>query len=756
MRIPVSSFLTALVLGVAAIGSAQYRPSHQDYIKPYEDPKQPIDQRVADLLKRMTIQEKARQLDMYTGAPMVDKHDDYRAKPGASFVPESARKILGDLGVGSIHDLYANPRANNAIQKWVIEHNRLGIPALFIEEGLHGFSDADRTGTVYPESINLASTWNTQLAQETGAGIGSEARSCGVDFLLCPVLDVAREPRWGRVEEDFGEDPFLTGELGASYVHGMQGDSLDTDHTCASEPKHFAGHGSPESGLNTSPVHAGEREVRSIMLRSFQPAFERSHAMGAMAAYHEIDGVPCAGNEWLLTQVLRGEWGFKGIVVSDLGAISMLYEFHHVAETPEEAVWLALKSGVDMQFYDFHHDVYQNAIIDGVKNGQLPVSVVNRAVGRVLRLKFSLGLFDHPYVDEGLSDRINRSQGHLATAMEASRESMVLLKNDNGLLPLDKAVHRVAVIGPKADMKLTGDYTELLSDMKATTLLEGIKAAVSAQTEVIFDKGEDLPKAAETARSVDIVIFSGSEGDGISGEGSDRMSLNLPGNQEALLEAVVAANPKTVLVLENGRPLSIPWAAAHVPAILEAWYPGEKGGQVIAETLFGDNNPGGKLPVSFPRDVGTLPDFYNSHPSKWTKYVDGDPTPVYPFGYGLSYTTFEIKDLKVTTQTKPLDVTVSANITNTGKRTGQEVAELYLRPQTSSVSLARIALKGFKRVSLEPGETKTVTFHLTRYELEVWGSAKKWSVEGGKYGIQVGDSSASGLKAEFSLPRAAE
>ncbi|HWD37362.1 MAG TPA: glycoside hydrolase family 3 N-terminal domain-containing protein, partial [Fimbriimonas sp.] len=424
----------------------------------YRQPTAPIADRVSDLVARMTPQEKARQLDMYAGAPLVqEKVDNTHAKPGTHASEPALEKALGNLGAGSIHDLYPQPALANEIQKWVIAHNRLGIPALFIEEGVHGYCGLNKT--IFPCSINLAATFDTDLAGETAAAIAQEARADGVDMLLGPVLDVARDPRWGRVEEDFGEDPYLSGALGAAYVKAMQGESLDSDHSVISEPKHFAGHGEPESGLNAGPVHAGEREVRSVLLKSFQPAVEESHAKGIMAAYHDIDGVPCAGNAWLLTDVLRKEWGFQGFVLSDLGAIRELYDRHRVAPTQQDAILLALSSGVDMQFYDFDHNTYQNAIVDGVKTGKIPMSTLDRAVSRVLRMKFALGLFDHPFVDPTLTDQVNRSQIHLRVALDSARESMCLLKNEGNLLPLSKDLASIAVIGPNAATARMGDYT---------------------------------------------------------------------------------------------------------------------------------------------------------------------------------------------------------------------------------------------------------------------------------------------------------
>ena len=366
---PFFLILTAII----AMGFGTVTTSLAQKALPYKNPSLTVDARVADLIGRMTVEEKVRQLDMYFGCESVLETNQYvgktHAKVDAVFNEQMAQTNLGTLGVGSIHDIYPRAKLSNRIQEWVIKSNRLGIPALFIEEGLHGYMDFDET--VFPQSINLATTWNPELARRTGAAIAAQARANGVDMILGPVLDVARDPRWGRVEEDFGEDPYLTGQLGLAYVRGMEGDSLNTDHTVIAEPKHFAGHGSPESGLNMSPVHAGEREIRSIFLKSFEPAVREGKAMGIMAAYHDIDGVPCTGNPWLLNKVLRDEWGFQGFVLSDLGAIRRLYDTHHVVDSPAGAVLLALNSGVDMQFYDFDHNVFRDAIVDGLKNGQL-------------------------------------------------------------------------------------------------------------------------------------------------------------------------------------------------------------------------------------------------------------------------------------------------------------------------------------------------------------------------------------------------
>jgi beta-glucosidase len=709
----------------------------------------PIERRVVDLLSRMTVEEKVRQLDLYSGATaLVDQHtDSTHAATQALFLPDKAQALWGNLGVGGIHDLNPTAEQANVIQKWVIEHNRLGIPALFIEEALHGFD----TGTVFPAPINLAATWNPDIAQRTGAAIAAEARATGVDMILAPVLDLAREPRWGRVEEDFGEDPYLTGRLGLAFVRGAQGDSLNTDHTVVSEPKHFAGHGSPEGGTNTSPVHLGERELRSVMLKSFEPAFREGHAMATMAAYHEIDGVPVTADQLLLKKILRQEWNFQGFVLSDLGAIQRLYTVHHVAATPKDAVCLAIKSGVDMQFYDFPHEVFQKALIDCVREGPLPRAELDRAVGSILRVKFALGLFDRPMVDPGLNAKVSRSQEHLALSLESALESITLLKNDDHLLPLSTSIGRIAVIGPNADVARYGDY-EKESNGKHISLLDGLREFVPKAT-VTFDAGKDIQAAVASAKDADVVVLGLGEWQGISGEGFDRSGLDLPGNQEQLLEAVVATGKPVVLVLENGRPLTIGWAKDHVPAIVEAWYPGEFGGRAIAETLFGENNPAGRLTISFPRSVGQLPDFYNSDPSRVYKYVDDDGQPLFPFGFGLSYTTFRYDHLvaKPPVSGSKGDIAVTVDVTNAGSREGDEVAQLYVREEVSSVETPSRSLKGFARIHLKPQETKTVTFHLSREQLAVWNREEKWAVEPGYYTLWVGGSSKASLTTRFFL-----
>ncbi len=724
---PALLLMMASVLCTSPTGVAAQQAAATD-LPVYKQPHAPIEARVDDLVRRMTLAEKVRQLDLYAGAKeLVEAHsDDTHAVPTAAFVPPRAQALFGSLGVGGIHDLYPTPAQANAIQQWVMAHNRLGIPTLFVEEALHGYD----TGTVFPAPIGLSATWDVPLVQETAASIASEARTHGVDMILAPVLDLAREPRWGRVEEDFGEDPYLTGQLGLAYVRGAQGTSLMSDESVVAEPKHFAGH--------------------SVMLKSFELAFRGGHAMATMAAYHEIDGIPATADPFLLKKVLRDEWGFQGFVLSDLGAIERLYKVHHVAATPKDAVCLAIRSGVDMQFYDFAHDVFQQALIDCVHENTLSSMDLDRAVRSVLRVKFMLGLFDRPLVDPGLSDRTYRSQPHLAVSLRAARESMTLLKNDKGLLPLSKSTSNIAVIGPNGNVARYGDYEKEENGLHLS-LLDGLHKEVP-QAKIEFDDGKDIASAVSRARGADVVILGLGERQGVSGEGFDRSSLDLPDNPEELLEAVVATGKPVIMVLENGRPLTIPWARTHVPAILEAWYPGEFGGQAIAETLFGDNDPAGRLTVSFPRSVGQLPDFYNTDPSRKRKYVDDDGEALFPFGFGLSYTTFRYAHLLVQAPAASHDaVRVSVEVTNTGEREGDEVAQLYLRQDTSSVETPVRSLKGFSRIHLKPHEARIVSFDVPQSELAVWNAEGKWVTEPGTFTVWAGGNSHAELTTNFTL-----
>jgi beta-glucosidase len=761
--------------GAAQAGNVATGSAERGQRGTYKDPSMPLEHRVADLLRRMTMEEKARQLDLYAGVtnwvqPLAEREATFLKENGSHLQPPAlslarpvdsapkigkdavfraadAERVWGSLGAGSIHGFDPSAEISNAIQTWMIENTRLGIPVLFIEEGLHGYFD----GTVFPAPVNLAATWNRELARQTGAAIAAEARANGVAMILAPVLDIARDPRWGRVEEDFGEDPYLGGQLGLAYVKGAQGRSLNTDHTVVAEIKHFVGYGSPESGTNTSPVHAGEREVRTVLLKSMEPAIREGHAMAVMAAYHEMDGLPVVANPHLLIDILRKEWGFQGFVLGDLGAIRHLYDRHFIAATPKDAVCRAINSGVDMQFYDFEHKIFQDAIRSGIADGTLSRVALDRAVSDVLRVKFMLGLFDRSTVPVDLDSKVRRCKAHLDLSLASARQSMTLLKNDNHLLPLSKTLKRIAVVGPNANVAHYGDYADETKGARVS-MLDGIKTLLRT-AEIIFDAGADIQAMAQKIQHVDVVVVGLGENQKISGEGFDRSNLDLPGNQQALLEAVVATGLPTVLVLQNGRPLTIEWAVKHVPAILEAWYPGEFGGRAIAETLFGENNPSGRLTITFPQSVGQLPDFYNYDPSKKTQYIDSSGAPLFPFGFGLSYTTFRYDSLSVKAPAlgSKADVLIAVNVTNTGALAGDEVVQLYFRENVTTVETPIRSLGGFARVSLAAGETKTISLRLSQQQLALWNEYRRWVIEPGSFTVWIGGSSQAALSAPFTL-----
>ncbi|HTJ79458.1 MAG TPA: glycoside hydrolase family 3 N-terminal domain-containing protein [Rariglobus sp.] len=743
---------------------------------PFQDASLPIEQRIADLIARMTPEEKARQLDMYAGNGYVIEvarqrgiekdatdHGDAKLKEGlfskfdnathastdATLVPENVKQILGDKGVGSFHDIYPTPEQYNVLQKWVLENSRLPIPALFLEEGLHGSLHFDRTN--FPTPLNLASTWDTAIARQTGAAIASEMRATGVAVCLGPVLDLAREPRWGRVEETMGEDPWLVGRMGTAFIQGMQGDSLAANNTMCAMPKHFAGHGSPEAGLNTSVLHAGEREMRMTMLKPFETAFTEGGALTTMAAYHEIDGIPCAANPWLLRTILRKEWGFRGLVLSDLGAIRHIYHRYHLADSVEDAVCIAINAGMNMQFFDFSHEEFQAGVVNGLKAGKLTPEVLDAAVADVLRVKFILGLFDNPYVDPALDAKVRRCAEHNALSLQSARESMTLLRNENHLLPLSKSLTRIALLGRNGDEAQLGDYADGAILRAHESMLGALKKALPA-AQIVFDKGEDVKAAISKTADASVIILALGEWQGVSGEGHDRQSLDLPGNQQQLLEAAKATGKPVVLVLQNGRPLTIPWAAENIPAILEAWYPGEFGARAIVETLFGDNNPAGRLPVTFPRTLGQIPVYYGfDEGGRGGNYSDGSKVPLYSFGFGLSYTTFKYANVKAVATDIASDIIVTADVTNTGKLDGDEVAQLYIHQKVNSVVTPNKALHGFERIHLKAGETRTVTFRVKPKSLELWNTNHEWVVEPGAFTAAVGGSSTDTLVTEFTL-----
>jgi beta-glucosidase len=740
---------------------------------PYQEASLPVEMRVRDLLARMTLAEKIRQMSMDDAAAFIQD---------GAVTAATLRARLGEQSIGCLQDPRLAPPASaaatNAIQRYLVEQTRLGIPALVISECLHGHMSVD--ATVFPQAIGLASTWNPELVQRLAAATAREARAVGVAQALAPDLDLARDPRGGRVEETYGEDPYLVERLGVAYIRGMQGagSTVDRQHLVCT-PKHFAAHGSPEAGMNLAPVAGGVRDLRTLYLPPFQAAICEAGALSLMPAYSEYEGVPASANRLLLTRILREEWGFRGYVFADYGAVSMLHTFHRTAHDAAEAGRQALAAGMDLEApadYGFGA-----SLLELVGKGLVPVAQVDQAVTRILRVKFLAGLFENPYAEPQRAAKVVHSRAHQRLARAVAQEAIILLKNDGDLLPLSPRLRRLAVIGPNAAVWQAGDYT--LTSARGVTPLDGIRAAVSKRTEVVYAEGcghHQLERdgfaaavAAAAASEVAIVVIGGSsmalagtgwgndERTATCGEGFDCTELTPPGLQDELVRAIQATGTPTVVVLIHGRPYSIPWMAEHIPAIVEAWYPGEAGGHALADILFGKVNPSGKLPITVPRSVGHVPAFYNHKPSArgyyhrpgtpekpGRDYVFAPPTPLYEFGHGLSYTTFAYSALQVQPpRLFPAGlVEVSVEVENTGGRAGQEVVQLYLNDVVSSVTTPVKVLRRFTKIALAPGERQTVRFTLGPDDLQLLDVDGRWVVEPGQFDVLVG-----GLRASFEV-----
>lgn len=711
---------------------------------PYKNKLLPVDQRVKDLLARMTNEEKIWQLDMYSGHDVVPMSKNHEA---TLYNEDTIAKALGNFSPGSIHDFYpAYPSLSNQVQHYVITHSRLSIPVMFIEEGLHGYSG--KGSTSFPIPLALSATWDTSLVYKIGRSIATEARTDGTDFLLAPLLGVSRDPRWGRMEETFGEDTYLVSEIGLSMVKGLQGGDVSRPDAVISEPKHFIVHPIPEAGSNTGPVNIGEREMRSVYFPPFQMAVEKGGVLGIMAAYHEIDGIPMVDNKWLLTDVLRKEWGFKGIVVSDLGAIKMSLETHRVAKSRSDALAQTFNAGLNMQFYDFGHKEFRHSMDSALQEKMITPGCLDSAVANVLRVKFLLGLFDRPYIDTTLWIKARNSEAHQQIALRAAQESICLLKNENNLLPLFH-VKTIAVIGPLAKSNYLGGYSN--SEDTAVSLLDGLEQRAGKDIQINYATGISKANvdgafriAIDLVKKSDVAIVALGENLAEVGEGKDRADLRLDSAQLALIKAVQETGKPVVVVLMNGRALCIDWVAQNIPAIVEGWFNGEKGGLAMADVLFGNVNPSGKLPVTFPRSVGQVPFYYSHKPSSYHRYVDEKDTPLFPFGHGLSYTTFAYSDLQLPATAIPSDkdFEITLKVTNTGKIEGDEVVQLYIRDEVSSVTTPVKALKSFARIALRAGETKKVVFKINPKEaLALWDRQMQHVVEPGFFKIMVGSSS---------------
>jgi len=752
---------------VIAVAVAALPAAGQDTSPPHKDSRLPIERRVADLLKRMTVEEKVDQIS--GGRPLETGVLD----PTGRYTDAN----LGDA-LGQMYDPYARRGArdwavlHNALQRYRLEKTRLGIPSLFQGEALHGFMAYGATS--FPQVLALASTWDPDLVRRVFTAAADEMASSGTNQAFTPVLDLARDPRWGRTEETYGEDPYLVSRMGVAAIQGLQGPSFPIDrHHVLATMKHFAAHGQPESGTNIAPANYSEREIRETFLVPFKAAVQEAHVGSVMASYNEIDGVPSHVNAWLLKDVLRKEWGFDGYVTSDGGGLQNLIDPHHVAADNAEAARKALAAGVD---YDLSDGSVFRTLVEQVKQGKVAEADLDRAVAGVLAAKFRLGLFENPYVDPEYAARVTNSREHQALALEVAQKAVVLLKNDGDLLPLDaKKLKTLAVIGPDAKDVHVGGYSRDAG--RGVSLLDGIRARVGPDVRVLYAEGcritpgkqgwegwyEDgtqladardqeasLRAAEAAARRADAAIVVVGETEATNREAwseshlGDRDSLDLLGAQDELVRRVVETGTPTVVFLLNGRPLSIVDVKARAPAILEGFYLGQEGGTAAASVLFGDVNPGGKLPITFPRSVGQLPAFYDHKPSRSRSYLFTSREPLFPFGHGLSYTRFRFDDARVEPSwIRPGEATtVKVDVTNAGPRAGDEVVQAYVHQRVASVTRPVMQLAAFRRVHLLPGERTTVELRIGSESMALLGPDMKAVVEPGVFDVMVGPSSA--------------
>ncbi|MEK5490822.1 glycoside hydrolase family 3 N-terminal domain-containing protein [Paenibacillus sp. FSL R7-0297] len=757
----------------------------------YKDKARPVTDRVQDLLQRMTLGEKAGQLVQPFGWQCYEKHPD-----GTTGMTEAFKRQVAAGGVGSLYGtLRADPwtgvtletglspkqgaEAVNAIQAYAMKESRLGIPILFGEECSHGHMAIG--ATVFPVPLALGSMWNPELYREMCRAVALETRSQGGAATYSPVLDVVRDPRWGRTEETFGEDPYLIAVMGVEAVKGLQGERLDAEDSVMATLKHFAAYGSSEGGRNSAPVHMGLRELHEVDLLPFRKAVEAG-ALSIMTAYNEIDGVPCTTNRYLLQDVLREQWGFEGFVITDCGALGMLTSGHNTAGSGETAVAQALLAGIDMEMSG---EMFEKHIAAAIEHGRLQESDLDRAAARILELKFKLGLFDRPYADPEQAGQTIGKPEHRELARRIAGESIILLKNENGTLPLSKQIPKLAVIGPNADAPYNqlGDYTSPQPKGAIVTVLEGIRQALGGSADKVLyapgcrikgDSREGFAHALACAAEADAVVLAigGSSardfGEGTidlltgasvvtehswsdmeCGEGIDRATLNLMGVQLELAQEIHKLGKPLIVVYINGRPIAEPWIVEHADAILEAWYPGQEGGHAIADILFGEVNPSGRLTISIPKHVGQLPVYYYKRRTRGKRYLETDFHAEYPFGYGLSYSEFAYSNLKVEPSVISADgqALVSVDVTNSGDRAGSEVVQLYISDLASSITRPEKQLKGFRKISLQPGDTQTVTFSVGREQLEYVSADLTRIVEAGEFAVMAGPHSVEYLTA---------
>lgn len=733
----------------------------------YENPKAPLEDRVQDLLSQMTLEEKTCQMATLYGSGRVLKD----ALPQDNWKTEVWKDGIGNIdeehnGLGAFKSEYSFPYAKHVdakhtIQRWFVEKTRLGIPVDFTNEGIRGLCH-DRS-TYFPAQCGQGATWNKKLIARIGEVEAKEAVALGYTNIYSPILDIAQDPRWGRCVETYGEDPYLVGELGKQMITSLQ------KYNLVATPKHFAVYSIPiggRDGKTRTDPHVAPREMRTLYIEPFRMAFQEAGALGVMSSYNDYDGEPITGSYHFLTEILRQEWGFKGYVVSDSEAVEFISNKHKVADTYEDGIAQAVNAGLNIRTHFTPPADFILPLRKAVDDGKISQETLDKRVAEILRIKFWLGLFDNPYRGNGKqAEQIVHSKEHQAVSLEAARQSLVLLKNETHLLPLSKSIRSIAVIGPNAD-----EQTQLIcrygpANAPIKTVYQGIKELLP-HAEVIYKKGCDIidphfpeseildfPKTAEEVRLMQEVIRAAKQAEVVVmvlggneltvREDRSRTSLNLPGRQEELLKAVCATGKPVILVMLDGRASSINYAAAHVPAILHAWFPGEFCGQAVAEALFGDYNPGGRLAVTFPKSVGQIPFAFPFKPGSDESSSTSVYGALYPFGHGLSYTTFTYSDLHISPSHQGVqgDIHVSCKIKNTGKIKGDEVVQLYLRDEISSVTTYTKVLRGFERISLKAGEEQTVHFRLRPQDLGLWDKNMNFRVEPGSFKVMLGASS---------------
>jgi beta-glucosidase len=765
---------TLLIITFAVATSFAFAQSTKSL--PYKDIKLSPEIRAKDLLGRMSLEDKIPQL--------IAVFDGHPNRFNKDFFADTAkvRSVFGK-SVESVQpffcDIKETVELRNNIQKYLKEKTKWGIPALFVDEGQHGLMKPEATS--FPMAIGLACSWDTSLFEQVYTVVAHEMRSRGGHHVLSPVIDVCRDPRWGRVEETYGEDPYLNGMYAIAAVKGLQGTTngiVAPDHVAATL-KHFCGHGQPEGGNNQAPANYSERTLREFHFPPFKMVIEKAHPIAIMPSYNEIDGKPSHDNNWLLQNILRGEWNYKGMIVSDYNGIDELFEKHLVAKDAKDAAMKAFNAGVQ---YEFPTPKCYPYLLELVKEGKVKQADIDSAVYRVLLLKFQIGLFDNPYVKVEEAIKVSKDTKSRELTLKAAHESIVLLKNENNLLPLQKGKYKkIAVIGPCSNVTLTGGYSG--EPYQKVSILEGIKNKVGNSSEVLFAQGckivenvsssymnwktneinfasrtENLKlidEAVATAKQAEIVVVAVGETEQLCREAwsqkhiGDDVTLSLLGEQEELVKAIVATGKPVIVYLMNGRPLSINYIAKNVPAIVEGWYMGQETGKAVADILFGDVNPSGKLTITIPKSVGQLPMYYNHKPSaQFNNYVSQDVLPLYPFGFGLSYTNFTYSNLRFSSYkiNASDSIIVSVDITNSGNVKGDEIAQLYIHKKVASVTRPVLELKGFERIALEVGQTKTVQFTVDKLKLAFWDYDMKFAVEPGEYEILVGKSSVDLMK----------